>query len=138
MIRRSNFMRSKFTFSWGQNYFCSWDRICSIIFDRFDQEVNTLIMRSKFQKALLGVSISWSFLWLTNWSWDRNSLIMLLFSFDLMIDLLATRTIMRSKLEIMLVWVSISWSKCRPPDQYYWTNSISWTNWILISWNSTS
>ena len=29
MIRRSNFMRSKFTFSWGRNYFRSWDQIFS-------------------------------------------------------------------------------------------------------------
>ena len=50
-----------------------------------------------------------------------------------MIDLLVTRTIMRLKFVIMLVWVSISWSKCRPPDWYYWTNSTSWTNWILTS-----
>jgi hypothetical protein len=35
---------------------------------------------------------------LTDWSWDQNSLIMLYFNFDLMIDLLAARTIMRSKL----------------------------------------
>ncbi len=41
LIRRLNFMRSKFTFSWGQNYFCSWGWICSLIFDSIDQEVDT-------------------------------------------------------------------------------------------------
>jgi len=60
LIRRSNFMRSKFTFSWGRNYFCSWGRICSLIFDSVDQEVNTSIMRSKPKKALFLISISWS------------------------------------------------------------------------------
>ncbi len=44
------------------------------------------------------LSISWSHLQLTNQSWDWNCLIMLYFNFNLMIDLLATRTIMRSKL----------------------------------------
>ncbi len=52
-----------------------------------------------------------------------------------MIVLATNKSIMRSKLLIVLFWVSISWSKCRPPDQYYWTNSISWTNWISISWS---
>jgi hypothetical protein len=58
-VRRSNFMRSKLQFfmrlklrSWGQNSTFSWDQIFSIIFDNFDQEVDTLIMRSKPQKAL--------------------------------------------------------------------------------------
>ena len=70
-------------------------------------------------------------------------------SFDLMIDLLATRTIMRSKCVIMLVWVSISLSKCRPPDRHcqILMNKFNLMNtlnfdlmkkWILISWNSTS
>ncbi len=79
LIRRSNFMRSKFTFSWGWNYFCSWGRICSLIFDSVDQEVNTSIMRSKPKKALL---------------WN----------FDLMINLLAASVIMRSKV-LMHRWL---------------------------------
>ncbi len=28
--------------------------------------------------------------------------------------------------------------ECQPPDQYYWTNSISWKSWSLISWNLIS
>ena len=32
----------------------------SNLFNNIDQEVNTSIMRSKFQKALLGILISWS------------------------------------------------------------------------------
>ncbi len=48
LIRRSNFMRSKFSFSWDRNYFCSWGPICSLMFDSVDQEVDTSIMRSKF------------------------------------------------------------------------------------------
>jgi hypothetical protein len=59
-------------------------------------------------------------------------------SFDLMMDMLATRTIKRSKIEIMLFCVLISWSKCQPPDQYYWTNLIYWKIAISILWNSTS
>jgi hypothetical protein len=59
----------------------------------------------------------------------------IILNFDLMIILATNKLIMRSKLLIMLFWVSISWSKIRPPDQYYWTNSISWTNWISISWS---
>ncbi len=80
MIMRLNFMRSKFNFfrrsnfwSWGRNSICSWGRICSLIFDSFDQEVKFSIMRSKFKKALLGILISWSFLRLTIRSWDWNS-----------------------------------------------------------------
>ncbi len=40
--------------------------------NNIDQEVDTLIMRSKPKKALFLILISWSFLWLTNRSWDRN------------------------------------------------------------------
>jgi len=67
-VRRSNFMRSKFNFfirsnfwSWGGNCVCSWGQICPII----------LIRR------------------LTLWSWDQNS-----------INLLVPSTIMRSKFKI--------------------------------------
>jgi hypothetical protein len=70
-------------------------------------------------------------------------------SFDLMIDLLATRTIMRSKCVIMLVWVSISLSKCRPPDRHCQIlmnkfdlmkklNFDLMKKWISISWKLTS
>ncbi len=45
----------------------------SNLFNNTDQEVNTSIIRSKPNKALLLISISWWFLWLTNWSWDWNS-----------------------------------------------------------------
>ena len=69
------FMRSKFTFSWDQNEICSLDQICSLICDSFDQEVDTLIMRSKFKKRII-----------------RN--------FDLMINLLVPSTIMRLKFKI--------------------------------------
>ncbi len=41
--------------------------------NNIDQEVNTSIMRLKPKQALFLISISWSFLWLTNQSWDRNS-----------------------------------------------------------------
>ncbi len=40
LIMRLNFMRSKFNFFMRSNF--------SIIFDNFDQEVDTSIMRSKF------------------------------------------------------------------------------------------
>ena len=96
--------------------------------------------------------ISWSHLQLTNRLWDQNSLFMLFWSFDLMIDLLVTRTLIRSKLVKLLCWVLISWSKIQPPDQYYckfWfhkkenfnlmiKNLISWKSCILISWDLTS
>ena len=70
-------------------------------------------------------------------------------NFDLMIDLLATRTIMRLKCVIMLVWVSTSWSKCQPPDwhcqilmnKFDLMNKLNFDlmkKLILISWNSTS
>jgi hypothetical protein len=65
-VRRSYFMRLKFNFfrrsnyrSWGWNSICSWDQICSLIFDSFDQEVVTSTMRSKLKKALLEILISW-------------------------------------------------------------------------------
>ncbi len=59
MIMRSNFMRLKLQFfmrsklqSQGWNSTFSWDQICSIIFDNFDHEVDTSIMRLKPKKAL--------------------------------------------------------------------------------------
>ncbi len=42
---------------------------------------NKLIMRSKFLIMLFWISTSWSYLQLTNQSWDQNCLIMLLFEF---------------------------------------------------------
>ena len=108
-------MRLKFNFfrrlnfrSWGQNSICSWGQICSLIFDSFDQEVEFLIMRLKFKKALLGISISWLFLWLTNRSWDRNCLIMHYFNFDLMIE------------------VSTSWSKLSNINEQIWPHEQIW------------
>ncbi len=99
-VRRSNFLRSKFIFSWGRiheieffvifhevkipnNDLISWSQ-------HFSWDQNCLIM-------LFRVSISWSFLWLTNWSWDRNKKKALLGNFNLMIDLLAASAIMRLK-----------------------------------------
>ncbi len=41
--------------------------------NNIDQEVDTLIMRSKPKQSLFLISISWLFLWLTNRSWDQNS-----------------------------------------------------------------
>jgi hypothetical protein len=54
---------------------------------------------------------------------------------SIMIDLLVTNTIMRLNSKKHYSAISILWSKCRPPDQYYWTNSTSWTNTISTSWN---
>ena len=54
-----------------------------------------------------------------------------------MIVLVTNKLIMRSKFLKMLFWISISWSKCQPPDQYYWTNSTSWTNTIWTSWSKS-
>jgi len=105
---------------WGQ---ISWD---------WNRRLNDLaIMRSNYfasfheDKIPNNFLISLSHLRLTNWSWDQNSLIMLL-SFDLMIKLVTNKIFMRSKLVRMLFRVLISWSKCWPPDQYFWTNLISW------------
>ena len=76
------FMRSKFNLFMRSN-----------LSNNIDQEVDTSIMRSKPKIALLAISISWSYLQLTNRSWDWNCLIMHYFNFDLMIE------------------VSTSWSK---------------------------
>ncbi len=87
-VRRSNFMRSKLFFSWDQihevkffpifheveirnNDSISWSALfheikiqIKALLGNFDLMINFLvastIMRSKFKKALLGISISWS------------------------------------------------------------------------------
>ncbi len=103
LIRRSNFIRSKFSFSWGWNYFCSWGRICSLIFDSVNQEVNTLIMRSKF---LIMIRSHDRFV---SCKHDHEIKIQnkaLLGNFDLMINLLAASAIMRSKV-LMHRWLII-------------------------------
>ncbi len=103
LIRRSNFMRSKFSFSWGQNYFCSWGRICSLIFDSVDQEVDTSIMRSKF---LIMIRSHDQFV---GCKYNHEIKIQnkaLLGNFDLMINLLAASAIMRSNV-FMHRWLII-------------------------------
>ena len=65
----------------GQNSTFSWDQIWSIIFDNFDQEVNTFIMWSKPKTSLLA-------------------------NFNLMNNLLAAIAIMRSKV-FMHRWLII-------------------------------
>ncbi len=98
MIRRSNFMRSKLNLFMRLNFLGLFMRSKFLIIDliswsrQFSWGRNCLIM-------LFRVSISWSFLWLTNRSWDPNSK-KLISNFDLMIDLLFASTIMRSKFKI--------------------------------------
>ena len=77
-VRRSNFMRSKFNFS--------WDRIHEIEFFGTFHEVE--------------IPNYWFDLWLRHFSWDQNSKKALLGNFNLMIDLLVTSMIMRSKFKI--------------------------------------
>ena len=98
-FRRSNdflIMRSNFFGTFHEvkipNYLISW-------LQHFSWDQNSLIM-------LFRVSISWSFLRLTNQSWDQNSKKALLGNFDLMIDLLAASAIMRSKV-FMHRWLKI-------------------------------
>ncbi len=98
-FRRSNdflIMRSNFFGTFHEvkipNYLISWSQ-------HFSWDQNSLIM-------LFRVSISWSFLRLTNQSWDRNSKKALLGNFDLMVDLLAPSAIMRSKV-FMHRWLII-------------------------------
>ncbi len=121
------FMRSKFSFSWDQNYFCSWGRICSLIFDSVDQEVNTSIMRSKF---LIMIRSHDRFV---SCKYDHEIEIQnkaLLGNFDLIIDLLAASTIMRSN-DFMHRWLKLRLKishKCNLLN----LNSLFW---ILISWS---
>ncbi len=112
LIRRSNFMRSKFSFSWDRNYFCSWGQICSLIFDNVDQEVDTSIMRLKF---LIMIRSHDRFV---SCKYDHEIKIQnraLLGDFDLMIDLLAASTIMRSN-DFMHRWLKIK-AKNQPQVQ---------------------
>jgi hypothetical protein len=77
-------MRLKFTFSWGQNSICSWDRIILSLFMRskflimIQSPDHPFFMRLKFKKSII-----------------RN--------LDLMIDLLVTSTIMRSKFKKSII-----------------------------------
>ncbi len=112
-------MRSKFliidSISWSQRF--SWGRNCLIV--------------------LFRVSISWSFLWLTNWSWDRNSK-SIISNFDLMIHLLVASTIMRSKLKINYSNL-VSWTCCKflalIISHLCIKHSISWLHLRLTNWS---
>ncbi len=87
MIRRLNFMISKFNFFMRSNYFWSWDQIIFdheikffIIFYEVEIPNNDLISWSQHFSLhqnclvmLFRILISWSFLQLTNWSWGQNS-----------------------------------------------------------------
>ena len=102
-IKIQFFMRSKFSFSWDRNYFCSWGRICSLIFDSVNQEVDTSIMRSKF---LIMIRFHDRFV---SCKYNHEIEIQnkaLLGNFDLIIDLLAASTIMRSN-DFMHRWLKI-------------------------------
>ena len=105
-VRRSNFMRLKFTFSWGRIHEIEF----FVIFHEVEIPNNDLISWSQHFSwdrncliMLFRVSISWLFLWLTNQSWDQNSKKALLGNFDLMIVLVANKSIMRSKLKKSII-----------------------------------
>ncbi len=83
LIMRSNFFGTFHEVKIPNNYLISWSQ-------HFSWDQNSLIM-------LFRVLISWSFLQLSNRSWDRNWNKALLGNFNLMIDLLAASAIMRSK-----------------------------------------
>jgi hypothetical protein len=66
---------------------------------------NKFFMRSKVKKMLFRLSISWSYWWLKNCSWDWKSKIMFFWTFDLM----KNAVIRRSKLNLLKKWLLISW-----------------------------
>ncbi len=103
-------------------------------------------MRSKFKKALLGILISWSFLQLTNQSWDQNCLIMLYFEFwshDRFVshkynhDIEILKSIIRQFRPHENCRDQEIKSNIRNFDLMI-KNLTYWKSWILISWNLTS
>ncbi len=78
--------------------------------------------------------ISWSYLWLTNFSGDQK--------FISTFDLLPKLTNFIETFYLLKKWLSISWSFFWPPEKITFNLLIflltSWKMLLLISWNSTS
>ncbi len=102
MIRRSNFMISKFIFSWDQiheiKFFVTFHEV-KIPNNNLISWLQHFSWDQNSKKALLGNFDLMIDLLVTSKSWDINSK-SIIRNFDLMIDLLVTSTIMRSKFKI--------------------------------------
>ena len=103
-VRRMNFMRLKFNFSWDQiheiKFFGTFHEV-KIPNNWLDLLIVAFFMRSKFKKSI--IRQFWPHDWFVSCklvqSWDQNSK-SIISNFNLMIDLLVASMIMRSKFKI--------------------------------------